>query len=125
MEIALLVALVFVVIAVVFRRGSELFLVSVRDGRILVVRGAVPIRLRQELADLVSRPPVRRATLRARLDRSSVQLEVSGVDEGRAQRLRNVFHTFPLARLRSAPRDPNRNLGQILGIVPLAWLLDR
>jgi hypothetical protein len=116
---------VFVVLVVVQRRGSELFVLSVRDGRVLVVRGAVPIRLLNEVGDVVrAGEPVRRGTVRATIDgRKRTDLEITGMDDSRDQRLRNVFFTFPAARLLAASPSPERNLGQRLGIASLAWLL--
>lgn len=104
---------------------NELFCVSVRDGRVLVLRGRIPAGLLGDIRDVVARPPVARATIRAMKDSGSARLSVSGVDEGRAQRLRNVFGLYPVSRLRAAPALARPTLGQILGIAWLAWLLER
>ena len=121
---------VLILLVVVFfwwmSRGAELFCLSVRDGRVLLVRGRVPPALLGELRDVVARPPVRSATLRAVREERGARLIVSGdIDDGRAQRLRNVFGLYPIAKLRTAPRSSDRTFGQVLGIAWLAWLLDR
>jgi|SRR5215831_1252376 len=108
-------------------RANELFCVSVRDGRALVVRGRVPGGLLHELRDMVARPRVARATVRAVKRADGAELVFSGgLDEGRQQRLRNVFAMYPLSRLRAATAtDEPRTIGQLLGIAWLAWLFER
>ncbi|NOY92532.1 MAG: DUF3634 family protein [Deltaproteobacteria bacterium] len=108
---------------VVVPRMNELFLISVREGKLLIVRGRVPVRVRQDLADVVRRAGVRRASIRAVRESGHARLSTSGIDEGTTQRLRNAFGTHPVQRLQSAPLLRKRNLGQILGFAWLAWLL--
>lgn len=124
---ALLALIVFVAVVLFWAsRGSEIFCLSVRDGRLLVVRGRVPAALVAQIRDVVARPPVRRATIRAVKAETGARLVVSGdVDEGRAQRLRNLFGLYPAAKLRAAPVVTERSVGQFLGIAWLAWLFDR
>lgn len=106
--------------------ADELFCVSVRDGKVLVIRGRIPGGLLSDFHDVVSRPAVSRATLRAMKDAGGACLSVSGdVDAGRVQRLRNVFGLYPVSKLRSAPPIAKPSFGQRLGIAWLAWLLDR
>jgi hypothetical protein len=108
------------------RRANELFCLSVRDGRMLLIRGRIPGSLFGELEDIVRRPPVARATIRASRESGGAHLSVSGtLDGGQEQRLRNVFHLYPMSNLRSAPGSSRRTWAQVLGIVWLAWLLDR
>lgn len=122
----LLVLAVFAVILFLAARASELFCLSVRDGRVIVVRGKIPGALLSDIRDVVSEPAVVRATVRAVKADGSASLIVSGdIDEGREQRLRNVFHLYPLSKLRAAPAIPRPTWGQVLGIAWLAWLLDR
>ncbi len=125
MPLVMLLALGLVVVAfvVVVSRANELFLLSVREGEVLLVRGRIPVSLRQDIADVVKRAGVQRASLRAVRSQRSSRLVVHGVDEGTAQRLRNVFGVHPIQRLRAAPLPDRRNLGQVLGFVWLAWLL--
>ncbi len=121
------VVLVGIVAAVWFTmRASELFYVSVRDGKLLVVRGRVPVGLLQAFREAVSDPVVRRGAIKAWRGDGGGQLACSGdIDEGREQRMRNAFMLYPASKLRQAPAVQEPNLGQILGLVWLAWLLDR
>lgn len=108
------------------RNLNELFLVSVREGRALVVRGRIPAGLLSDIEDISRRPRVARGSLRAYKSEGSAQLTISGAfDPNQAQRLRNTFSLYPVARLRAAPRIGRPTLGQILGIAWLAWLFDR
>lgn len=125
MPILVVVAFVLVVL-VAAARANELFHLSVRDGRVLVVRGRIPVRLLTDIREIVARPPVVRATIRANKASGEAYLTVRGeIDDARAQRLRNVFGLIPSATLRTAPRIDRPTLGQALGIAWLAWLLDR
>lgn len=122
-----LVIVAFVVIVLwASARANELFRLSVRDGRVLVVRGRIPVGLLSDIRDVVSKPPVAHATIRAVKESNAARLVVGGaVDPGRAQRLRNVFGLYPIASLRAAPPLARPTWGQILGIAWLAWLLER
>ena len=119
----LVVIAVLVGVFVVVPRLNELFLVSVRGGKLLVVRGRVPPSLLHDIEDVVRRAGVDGATIRAVKTPEGARLVTSGVDEGVAQRLRNAFQLQPMAQLRRAPLMDDRNLGQVLGFVWLAWLL--
>ncbi len=119
-------ALVILFILLVTARANELFCVSVRDGRVLLVRGRIPPGLLGDIRDVVGRPRVTRATIRGVKEEGYARLLVSGdVDEGRTQRLRNIFRLYPISNLRAAPVIKDRTIGQILGVAWLAWLLDR
>jgi hypothetical protein len=107
-------------------RANELFYVSVRDGKVLVVRGRVPVGLLQAFAEAVKEPVVRRGAIKAWKDDAGGQLACSGdIDEGREQRMRNAFMLYPASKLRQAPMVAKPSLGQVLGVAWLAWLLDR
>jgi predicted methyltransferase MtxX (methanogen marker protein 4) len=106
-------------------RANEIFCVSVRDGRVLVVRGRIPGGLLSDIRDVVQKPIVQRATIRGVKREHGARLAVSGIDEGREQRLRNIFRLYPISNLRAAPVVAQPTLGQILGFAWLAWLLDR
>lgn len=79
----------------------------------------------RDMREILVAAGVRRATVRAVRSEGGARLEVSGVEEGAAQRLRNAFGLYPIARLSTAPTAANPSLGQILGIVWLAWLFER
>ncbi len=119
----LVVAVAVVLVLVVLGRANEIFCISVRDGKLLVVRGAVPPALLHGFADVVRRERVDRATIRALKGDGHARLVASGVSEGTAQRLRNVFGTHPIQKLRAASMPRVRNVGQVLGVAWLAWML--
>jgi hypothetical protein len=73
----------------------------------------------------VSKPVVRRATIRAVKQEQGARIVASGLDEGREQRLRNIFRLYPISNLRAAPVVAKPSLGQVLGIAWLAWLFHR
>lgn len=105
-------------------RTRELFVVSVRGGRVLVVHGRVPGTLLSQFRDILAKTP--RGTVRVVRTESGARLAVSGaIDDGTAQRLRNVLGIYPLSKLRAAPVIQRPTAGQLLGIAWLAWLLDR
>jgi hypothetical protein len=114
---------VLLFIFVVGPRLNELFLISIRDGELLVVRGRVPTALLQDIAEIATRHAVEQATVRALRGRDGARLATSGLDDGVAQRLRNSFHLYPVSKLAAAPLIEERNLGQVMGIVWLAWML--
>lgn len=109
-------------------RGRELFLISARNGRVLVVRGRIPPGLLRDMRDVLEKARVRSATargVRSAYDHGGARLVLAGVDENTAQRLRNTFGMYPISKLAAAPAIANPTLGQVLGFVWLAWLMDR
>jgi hypothetical protein len=105
-------------------RQAELFHLSVRDGKVLVVRGRIPQGMLNDMRALLSK--VRRATIRAHKHQGSARLSFGGeLDEGAQQQLRNVFGLYPTAKLRHAPLIERPSLGQLLGVAWLAWLFER
>jgi hypothetical protein len=75
----------------------------------------------------VSRAKVTSATIRGVKGEGHARLVVSGeIDEGTTQRLRNVFGIHPTRRYVEQSGDrQKRNVGQVLGIVWLAWFFSR
>jgi hypothetical protein len=107
-------------------RTRLIFHVSVRNGKALLVTGRVPGAMLHEISETVSRPRVHRCSIRAYKTETGGQLRFSGgLDEGRQQRLRNIFALYPTSQLRQAPAIEQPTLGQLTGIAWLAWLLDR
>ena len=120
------IAVVVVVGVWWFTRVGELFYISVRDGKALVVRGRVPVSLLQELKEIVATPKVKRGSIRAFKTETGGQLSCGGdIDDGREQRMRNTFMLYPASQLRQAPAIARPTLGQLSGIAWLAWMLDR
>jgi hypothetical protein len=107
-------------------RVGELFYISVRDGKALVVRGRVPISMLQEFREAITAPTVRRGSIRAYKTEHGGQLSCGGdISEGREQRMRNTFMLYPASQLRSAPAIQEPTIGQLAGVTWLAWMLDR
>jgi len=122
----LVLAIVAVVVFFAWR-AAEIFCVSIRKGRVLVIRGRVPPALLRAIREIVgSQPEVTHGTIRAVRGEHGARLTASGaIDESRLQRLRNAFGLFPTSKLRAAAPVARPTLGQVLGIAWLAWLLDR
>jgi len=126
MAFLIFAALVAVVIVWLLLRSGELFYISVRDGKLLVVRGRVPVSMLQEFKECVNRPKVRRGAIKAFKTDMGGQLTCSGdIDEGREQRMRNTFMLYPASKLRLAPQQKDRTIGQLAGLAWLAWMMDR
>lgn len=88
-------------------RANELFLVRVRDGGLRLVRGRVPARLFDDLADVVRKPAVGQADLRAVNEGGRPRLYAEGeLSSEHKQRLRNVIGTWTVQQIRTAPRRP-------------------
>lgn len=105
--LAIALVLAVAVAYAIFRYGlpglgtSALFVLEVKNGRVSTARGKPPVRLVQDVQDVVAKPPVKRATIYVHADGPRARLTVRGtVDEGRVQRLRNVLGLYPLAKLR-------------------------
>jgi hypothetical protein len=82
------------------RRQITLCVAEVVDGRVHVKRGGLAPGILADLADVLARPAVPRATLRIVRAGGLAELTVSGgVSAAQAQQLRNVIGSVPLARL--------------------------
>ena len=105
-------------------RANELFVLSARGGRVLLLRGRLPRALERELA-AVLRQGSATGRLRAVREGGRTRLVGEGLDPELEQRLRNVFFASRYAKMRwlaEGDRRP-RNLGQRLGWEWLAWQL--
>ncbi len=119
-----LIVLLVLGIAVFFiYRGREIFVLSVREGQHLLIRGRAPTRLQQELKDVLDRAGVTHATIKAVRSEGHARLSARGVSDGVMQQMRNVFGTHSVQKLQAAPLPSGRNLGQLLGITWLAWMM--
>lgn len=121
---AALVAAFLLGVLVVMRAGEQ-FRLSFRDGKLLVVRGALPQGLLNDFAETLRRAGVRRATLVGRRAECGLRLTASGVSDWDLQRLRNQLGHHPYARLSMSARSARRTIGTMLGITWLAWLMAR
>jgi hypothetical protein len=98
----LLVIAVPLVLALV--RANELFCLRVRGERIVIARGRIPQRLLDDIADVVQRGQ-RHATIRGVVEDRRVRVYVEGdLSPEERQRLRNTVSTWPVAKIRAAPR---------------------
>ena len=101
--------LAIAVLALIGPRINEIFLVSIRDGRVLAVRGRIPPSLLSDFSDIAREADIRRAAIRAVRDVDHARLLIRGVDSNVAQRFRNVFGVHPIHMLRTAPVPEERN----------------
>jgi hypothetical protein len=104
-------------------RARDICVLSVRRGRLLVMRGGLPQSLLSALSEIVERAGVAKATLRIGRDGERGRLSARGLDAAALQQARNVLGTYPLPRLLAGHVRQPQNLGQRLGIAWLAWQL--
>jgi hypothetical protein len=104
-------------------RSRDICVLSVRRGRVLLMRGGLPQGLLAALAEIVERRGVAKATVRIARDGERGRLSASGLDATALQQARNVLGTYPLPRLLAGHVRRPQNLGQRLGIAWLAWWL--
>ena len=103
MVVATLVALVLLWTAA--RSAITVCVAEVRDGKIEVTHGGIAPRLLADVADVVARPRVEKATLRIVRARGRAEVELHGeVTPAQAQQIRNVIGSVPLAKLVNASR---------------------
>ena len=107
-------------------RVGEMFCISIRNGKVLVIRGRAPGVLVNAVAEIAAHSGIRKATIRGMRTENGGCLKFSGsLDEGLQQRMRNTFALYPASQLRQAPAIARPTLGQLSGIAWLAWLMDR
>ena len=120
-----LIAVVGMLVLWLITRWDELFCLSIRNGKMILVRGRAPVGFMAEAHAVVRRANVRSGTIRAVKTERGGRLEMSGLDERTQQVLRNLFALYPASQLRHAPAIAEPTFGQLLGVAWLAWLLDR
>jgi hypothetical protein len=93
-------------LAVAIARSNELFVLRVEDGQTRAVRGRVPQRLLDDLADVVRRPKVSAAQIKVIVEDQHPRVVVTRgeLPAGQLQALRNVVGTWPLAKIRAGGR---------------------
>lgn len=100
---ALGLALLPLVIAI--RRGTELFVVKIRNGEAHFWRGRMPQGLLDEIADVVQEPEIEHAELRALRRGGRPELSCrGGIGEPQLQRLRNVIGRYSVQRIAAGGR---------------------
>ena len=107
---SLLIPLVLLILCIPLVLGilriNELFYLTIRAGKLRHVRGRIPKRLYDDIADVVELTEVRNAEVRAVLESGSAAIYVHGEKIPRAfrQRLRNTISLWPVAKIRNAPK---------------------
>jgi hypothetical protein len=119
----LALAAIAVALYLLFVRGNEIFFVSIRSGRAMLVRGRIPPNLLTQIGDVARRSGIARGDVKAYRGEQRARIATSGIGQDDAQRLRNLFSLHPIHALRSAPVRKPENFGQVLGIAWLAWAL--
>ena len=85
------------------RSAITLCVAEIRDGKVQVTHGGIAPRILADLADVVARPRVERATLRITRARGHAEIEIDGdLSAAQRQQLRNVVGSVPLAKLANA-----------------------
>jgi hypothetical protein len=102
---ACVLALAVLALLVSAYRARELCVLSVRAGRMQVIRGGLPAGALEALGDVMARGRVERATISVLRDGARARVSAKGLDEYSLQRARNVIGTYPLARLLAAPKS--------------------
>lgn len=103
-----ILALALLPLIISIRRGTELFLIKVRDGGAIFSRGRMPQGLLDEIDDIVSSPRIERAELSAVRRGGQPELVVRGeVSSEQRQRLRNVLGRYSVQRI-AAGGKPRR-----------------
>ena len=122
--VVVLVTVASVAVGRALARANELFALTARQGRVMLLRGRLPRALESELT-AVLRDGRATGLLRAVRQGGQTRLVGEGLEGTVEQKLRNVFFASRYASMRwLAARDPRaRNLGQRLGWEWLAWRL--
>lgn len=106
-----LLVLAAIPLAIAIWRSNELFRVSVRNGTVKLERGRLPGALFHDLEDIFANTSAS-ADIRVVTEDRRPRAIIRGVDEGLAQRVRNVVGRFRLAEIRAGRRVASRPLGR-------------
>lgn len=101
----LILALVLIPLKISIGRGTELFVLKVQKGQLRFLRGRLPSDLLADIEDIVSKPPIARAKLKA-VKRSGIpEWRFEGeVTAGQRQQLRNVLALYSLMRIEAGAK---------------------
>jgi hypothetical protein len=117
--VIVVVGLLLVLGLLAFSRAQALFRIEVRDGHPRVARGYVPAGLLNDFGSALR--GVKHGEIRAYKAEGGAQLAFSGdIDDGAAQRLRNIFGLYPIARLTSQHIDKRQVVNDAFTV---AWLV--
>ena len=117
--IGALLVVVFTILTALLR-ANELFCVSSRRGKTLVVRGALPESLCGALEGALRHPSPDQALVKGFSSDDELRLTVTGVEGAQEQRVQALFAAYPFD-LPAWPRATNRTWWQVVGFVWLAW----
>jgi hypothetical protein len=84
------------------RRATTIVDLAIERGKLRVVRGGVAPPILADLRDIVRDPPIADGHIRVVRASGRADVELRGVSERQAQRIRNVIGSVPLARLINA-----------------------
>ena len=119
MPLLIVIGLVLGIGYLLFKRSQELFRIEIRGGKQTVARGYVPVGLLNDFGAAVR--GVKRGDVRAHKAQGGARLSFGGdIDAGVAQRLRNIFGLYPVARLRAPHIDKRQTVSDAF---TLAWLI--
>jgi len=102
--------LIFAILAtplwIALSRSNELFVIDVDRGVPRAVRGRLPQRLLDDLADVVKRPRLPAARFKVVVEDRRARLVVirGTIPAAQLQQLRNVVGTYPVAAIRAGGR---------------------
>jgi hypothetical protein len=85
------------------KRARTIFVVVVREGRVVTARGRLAPTMLHDLED-VFRATRSTGRVTAYVARGALAIDAPGLSENAAQRVRNVVGVVPLPRLRTAPK---------------------
>jgi hypothetical protein len=93
-------------------RSSELFVVRAKAGELRRVRGRIPKKLLDDLADVLARAGIATLELRAVVEDGRPKMYASGAEVPRAvrQQLRNVVGQWQIGAIRRAPQYDSASL---------------
>ncbi|MFO0564796.1 MAG: DUF3634 family protein [Polyangiaceae bacterium] len=102
----IVLVLLAVPLVVALLRSNELFCIDVERGKPRFVRGRMPQRLLDEIADVVRKPKLDAVRIVAVVENGSPRLVVrrGTVSDAQLQQLRNVLGRFRLAEIRAGGR---------------------
>jgi hypothetical protein len=98
------VAFLATLLFIAARSAITLCVARVEKGKLVVVRGGLSARARNDIEAVVSRAKIKRATIRLVRAKDHARVEARGLSKDQLQRIRNVVGTMSLAQLRGDSR---------------------
>ncbi|MBL8911548.1 MAG: DUF3634 family protein [Archangium sp.] len=120
--ILVLVLIASVAAWMALERNNELFVLHFRNGEMRLVRGTVPVRLRQQLTESLRNLNAGEVRLRVTERSRSARLTAEWLNAADLQVLRNVLQKYPLAQLRTSEAPSANRFLRLFGVSSLVWL---